>query len=297
CRERNGQTASAWTHFRQAAAMARKSGERKREKYALSRARRLTGKLSYLVVSVPRDSRLPGLTITRNGEPLAEAAWNQETPIDPGLCKIVVEAPGYQRHLAEITVAPGAGQTEGVIPALRRATVPERPSPDSGSRASAGDGDGDGDARDGDAVAPLGDDRDDDGERVAPDYRDTDRRDRGMSGGRKAALVTGVLGVAMLANGAVFGVLAESKWSEAQDGPCDSDNRCTEEGVALVDDAKLRGTVANVSFATGAAVAVLSVVLWLSSSPSRAADENDSRAVFSPRLGPDQVGAAVTIRF
>ena len=76
CREKNGQLASAWGHFVEAARLAR--GQGAIEKSARDRADALEPKLSYLVVAVPDDVRVDGLVVKRDGVPMDPAGTSQD---------------------------------------------------------------------------------------------------------------------------------------------------------------------------------------------------------------------------
>ena len=95
CREKNGQLASAWAAFLKAAGTAKRAGnDGAREAEAKRRATALTSRLSYLTISVADSSKVDGLVIQRNGEPVDPALWNTGVPVDPGVYEISGQAPG-----------------------------------------------------------------------------------------------------------------------------------------------------------------------------------------------------------
>jgi len=67
CREQNHELASAWSAYKDA--LTRVKDPRKRD-IASAKAAAIEPRLSYLTVSVPEESRVDGLEITRNGRPL-----------------------------------------------------------------------------------------------------------------------------------------------------------------------------------------------------------------------------------
>src|SRR5258705_11524929 len=79
CREQNHQLASAWSAYKDA--LNRVKDPRKRE-LAAARVAALEPRLSYLTVSVPEDSRVDGLVITRNGGAPDLGLWNRAIPVD-----------------------------------------------------------------------------------------------------------------------------------------------------------------------------------------------------------------------
>ncbi|NVB77172.1 MAG: hypothetical protein HOV81_02150 [Kofleriaceae bacterium] len=104
CREKNGQTASAWAMFVKAAAGAKRADDDKRASEARRRADALDSKLVYLTIEVPEDSRVDELVIKRNDVALDAAQLDQRVPVDPGDYTISAEAPGYKRWSERVTV-------------------------------------------------------------------------------------------------------------------------------------------------------------------------------------------------
>jgi hypothetical protein len=74
----------------------------------------------------------------------------------------------------------------------------------------------------------------------------------------------GVLGAVGLGAGSVLGLLASSKNADSK-AHClpDDENRCSERGVELRDDAFVLADVATVGFVVGGAALGTAVVLWL----------------------------------
>jgi hypothetical protein len=126
CWQRLGKTASAWAQFREAEIIA---GQEKdaREKVAHERAERLAPTLSTLVITLPRESATPGLTVLRDGHPVGEAVFGTKTPIDPGPHVISASASGYKSWETKITVGANADEAKIVVPSLER--LPAAPPP------------------------------------------------------------------------------------------------------------------------------------------------------------------------
>jgi hypothetical protein len=95
CRERQGQTATAWTLFREAKALAERTKD-KRATEATARAAALEANLAYFTVTVAADRRVEGLVIKRNGRVVDPALWNQPVPLDPGDYVIEGSAPKHE---------------------------------------------------------------------------------------------------------------------------------------------------------------------------------------------------------
>jgi hypothetical protein len=82
------------------------------------------------------------------------------------------------------------------------------------------------------------------------------------SGQRALAWTLGGVGVAGLATGAVFGVLASSSWKKAEQSCADYPYECTIEGIDHANTAGTRADVATAAFIVGAAALGTSVVLF-----------------------------------
>jgi hypothetical protein len=118
CYEKNGQTASAWVSFRDAAARAATAGQKQAQAAALVRADALATKLVHLKLTLAPDARRPGLEIKRDGEPVSNAELGIDVPVDPGVHKLEVTAPGHVPWTKDVTISQGAPLETVVIPAL-----------------------------------------------------------------------------------------------------------------------------------------------------------------------------------
>lgn len=128
CREKNGQLASAWGHFVEAARLAR--GQGAIEKSARDRADALEPKLSYLVVAVPDDVRVDGLVVKRDGVPMDPAEWNRKMPIDGGRHVVEARAPAHEPWSTSVVVEPSGDEKSLTVPAFR--AMPLRSAPGTG---------------------------------------------------------------------------------------------------------------------------------------------------------------------
>lgn len=89
---------------------------------------------------------------------------------------------------------------------------------------------------------------------VAPSHRGVDRQ-------RIAAIASGVLGVAAIGTGAVFGLRSLSKHRES-DEHCGSTTCRDAKGVTLMEDARTAGDVSTVAFIIGGVACGAAAVLW-----------------------------------
>ena len=92
CYEKNGQTASAWARYIEAASLARQAGQLDREKYAGEQAALLEPRLLRLVIRVA--SAPNGLSVMRDGLPVDAAVRGAAVPVDPGKHVVEARAPG-----------------------------------------------------------------------------------------------------------------------------------------------------------------------------------------------------------
>ncbi len=105
CYEHLGRTASAWTEFGEAFAIAQRTGRSAEAAEAAKRQAALEPMLSRLVVRVAHAT--PGLQVSRDGAELPSAAWGTAIPVDPGAHEVRAAAPGREPWSTTVTVASG----------------------------------------------------------------------------------------------------------------------------------------------------------------------------------------------
>jgi hypothetical protein len=239
CYEHVGRTASAWSSFLNLAATARRNGGPKaeeREKVAKERANAIAPKLTQLAISVPDAVKVPGLVIKRDGESVHSGQWGSPVPVDPGNHTIEASAPGKQTWTKTQDVE-GVGQI---------VTIQVDPLGDTPAQVTA--------PAPGGAPSPVPN---------APPKTEPAR----SSPLKTAGLVVGAVGIAGLGVGAVFGVLAMSKNSNANDSHCGAafggTNNCDSTGLSLRSDAVKFGNVSTVSFIAGGVLAAGGACLWI----------------------------------
>ncbi len=129
CYERNGQLASAWVTFRDAAAIASRTGRTAWAEQARSRADLLEPRVPTITIRVDSLTAPRGIVVTRNGTDVPPAAWGSAIPVDAAEQVVVARAPGKVAWSA--TVAIGADRRHAVvdIPTLR--DEPRPPPPES----------------------------------------------------------------------------------------------------------------------------------------------------------------------
>lgn len=108
CEERRNHIAAAWEAFTEAKTVAERDRDVVRAKAAAKEAERraaaLAPRLPYLLIAVTRTD---GLQITRDGEPVPEATWDHEVPIDPKTYSLTASAPHHSGWTQEITLVEG----------------------------------------------------------------------------------------------------------------------------------------------------------------------------------------------
>lgn len=118
CYEAIGRTASAWTLYMEVAAASLAEGRASREATARERALAVKSKLSYLIIEVPHEARVPGLVIERSGERVGEAQWGARVPVDPGEHRVRLSAPEKKDWEANVKVPNGPGSETVKVPVL-----------------------------------------------------------------------------------------------------------------------------------------------------------------------------------
>ncbi len=273
CREKNGQLATAWAAFRKAAASAKTAGDAKREAEARRRAGALEAKMSYLTINV--GDKLEGLQVARNGTAIDPALWNAAVPVDPGEYEIVAQAPGHDRWSSRIKVASDAQHAAVDVPKLKaagEAAVDKKPMPT--------------EVKPKPAEAKAKTEPDEQPEPPAPAHASS------FTGTRKIAVAVGVLGVAGIAVGAVFGSKANDL--ESQSNKICPTATCNDmHALQLNSDAKSDALISNIGFIGGGAAVAGAVVLWFVGAPKAA---QESVAV-TPLVGRTSVGLGLGGRF
>jgi serine/threonine-protein kinase len=263
-----GKTASAWTRYKAAANLARQIGDSNRAAIANKKAGEISGKLTFLIVSVPEP--VAGLEVSAAGNAVSAALFGQRIPVDPGTIEITARAPDHEPFTTSIdTGQPGAAVTATVprLSSVEKPVTGTDPVTDPGPQ-----------------TTPPGPDP----------IVDTGPEDPGRSR-RYLGLGVGAAGVVGLGVGLVFGASASSKWNGAfDDGLCDeATNVCTPEGQEQTDSARTAATISTIAVAGGVALIGAGVVLYLTA-PKRA---NARSARLAPVVGDREIGVALSGAF
>lgn len=261
CREKNNQLATAWGLFVDAERETR--GDAKLvalNKTAKSRSTALEARLSYLIIAVPDESRVEGLTVLRNGALLDEGLWNRAIPVDGGAIVIAGRAPGHEEWSTTVDVPIESGKISVEVPRFKelKALVDPKSGPD----------------------------HPDDG-------LGAEDSPRALTSRRKVALGLAGTGLVALGVGVALGVQARGLRDDAlalcPSNPCAS----FDEANAGVERARQRALFANISYGAGAALAIGAAILWLTDSPKSAR----ARTALTPRVSSEYAGIAMSGSF
>lgn len=256
CYEKNKQTASAWATYKEAASAAQALGRKDWEKLATQRAAGLEPKLARLTVKV--DAPTPEMEVRRDGTSLSQPSWGVPIPVDVGEHAVEATAPGHLAFKATASVAKDGATVEVVIPALE----PE-------ARAA--------------PAAPV--------VAAAPPSAPRDASGSG-SGQRTLGLVVGGVGVAGLAAGAVTGLMAMGKSSDAK-AECPNDGLCTSRAaVDASEGARTLGLVSTIAFVAGGVGVAAGAALVLTAPSTRTTGARAPIRV-APNAGPGGAGLTV----
>lgn len=221
-----GQTASAWSTYREAEAGARKASQPDREKIAHDKAAALEPQLSRVVLSVADGVDPTGISVRLGEQTLGAATLGVALPVDPGRYDLQVTTGDGRRFTQSIEVTAGGPEQRIVL------TPPATGAPTSAS--------------------------------AAPSTSDDAIEGSAWNGQKTAAVASLGVGAVGVGIGAVFGLLASGSWSDADAlcGPGDP-RQCTPAGAELGEDASTQALVSTLGFGVGVAGIAAGVVLWL----------------------------------
>lgn len=259
CYERIGRTASAWALFSEAQARAKAAEQAQRQRIAEERAASLATRLSKLALELGDNVGVAGVELRLNDVLVPSASWGLELPVDPGVQRLSLTAPGRQPWQGSVTVADGPSTRHFTLPELapvaQPTTVGHAPPLAAPARATA-----------------------------APEEPGTYPAWLGYA--------VGGVGLAGLGVAGIFGYRAYDLNDRSLEECSSLDaNACTSRGDSLRDDARSAGVTSTVFAVAGGALLAGGLTLVLLR-PSRA----ETRAValtLSPRLSTSGAVAGV----
>jgi hypothetical protein len=235
CYENNGQTASAWAEFRQAASVAAQRQD-PREAVAKRRAAALEPKLNKVTVFLPQGESVPGLEVRRDGVILANAEIGIPVPVNPGIHAFAANAPGRKPWSANIDV-PSSRRDPVVIniPSLEAGDTPATPPPPSPPPA---------------AEPPPA--------QPAPVVEDTS-----WSTTRIVGVSAGAVGVVGIGIGAILGLSAKAALDASNEGGHCLGNSCDPTGTDKRNSALDLATGSTIAFVAGGVLLAGGAALFL----------------------------------
>jgi hypothetical protein len=242
CHETVGKIASAWGEFRAVEQMAKQANREDRMKLAHERAEKLEPRLPRIKVLVPADAKVQGLTIKVDGEVKGEPLWTG-VAVDPGTRTVEASAPGKKTATLKVKV-----DDEGALVPITIPKLDDAPKPPPGGASS--------------SSAQTG---------PTDDELSSNRSKKTMG------FVVGGLGLAAMATGGVFGVLAIMRDGEAHDQcpkPCFVGSKEAQAADTTTDRALLFANVSNVVIPLGAIALIIGGYLVLSAGPTERASTN-----------------------
>lgn len=265
CRELNGQLATAWALFLDAARQTRspaRKADQQMHATATERAARLEARLSTLRIAVPPASRIAGLEVMRDGDVLEPATWNKPVPIDGGTYRLTARAPGRAEWSSTVTVATERDARSVEIPVLRAA----EPAPVD--------------------AAPIA--------RATPGAALSSVPRATWSTRRKLAVGFAGGGALALAAGSALGVVAKQRQADAHalcpdpQLACDRADRANE----LSRSGHNLASGANAAFGVAAAATAAAVILWVTGTP-----ESHPALAVVPIASPGQIAVTASGSF
>jgi hypothetical protein len=235
CYENNGQVASAWAAFKEAAAAAALMHD-KRETVARDRATALETKIPRLMVVVSDTAAAQGLEVRRDGVIMAATAWGFALPVDPGVHTIAASAPGHMPWSTTVQVVGRADTLQVTIPALEDApplAAQER------------------------TPAPRADTVE-----TQPPPAPEAPHDSAGNGERLAGALLAGAGVLGIGVGTFFSFDAKSTYDASNRGECSTDNMCSSAGLHDRDVANQKALVATLAMGIGAAAVLSGGILY-----------------------------------
>ncbi len=245
CYEKNGQSASAWATFKDAASAAQALGRADWQKLATQRAAALELKLAKLTIRVqdPADK----IEVTRDGAQTSPASWGTPIPVDVGTHTVQATAPARKAYKITVKVAKDGDRVEVMVPKLEvgAATVATTtPPPVTGPVTPP-------------PVVHTGDDG---------------------AGQRTIGFIVGGVGVAGIAVGAVTGLVAMGKNSDSKKA-CPNDGGCPDaDAVKANDSARTFGTVSTIAFIAGGILAAAGAVVIFTAPTATSSRSASARA-------------------
>lgn len=217
CHEKEGKTASAWAEYNDLLATREKEGSSERQRIAAERIRELEPRLARITILLSDQDLVGDSVIALDTVQIRRAAVGVAMPVDPGPHLVEVSAPGKERW--SLALEPLEAGTSRLVraPALMNAPA-NRPT-------------------------------------VRPSVVQPETFERSPNRRRRAAYVSGAVGLAALAISGYLGYLAKTEWDRRND-------RCLPDcsNTSAIDAGNRAATLAHVADATVAFAVIGGVI-------------------------------------
>jgi hypothetical protein len=211
-------------------------------------------------VSVPDESRVDGLELTRNDAPVEPGSWNRAIPVDGGDYTVTGHAPGHEKWSTTVHVANEQASITVDVPKFK-------------------------------TVETLMETK----EKTKTD-KPVVRSDRPSAFTPRRKIALGVAGAGVLAAGAGIVLSIQAKGLEddaltlCPSNPCGAN---APEANALLEKGSQRALFANISYGVAGVAVIAAAVLWFTGGPAHA----DSRTAVAPVISRSTAGLAILGRF
>jgi hypothetical protein len=269
CYERNGQLASAWVTYKEAASASQKADQQERAQLARRKAAELEPKLPTLTIVVPAAADRPDLQIKRDGDAVGRAAWGVPIPVDPGAHAVDATAAGRKPWHGQASIEGTPAPTSIEVPPLEIETLPEPPPVATAPNPA--------------PLPPPG-----------PEPAAAPPASNG-SAQRVLGIVVGAVGIGGVVAGALLGEMAKSDNDDANGHCLLGNTACAPQGISLTTSARHEATGSTIGFVAGGVFLASGVVIYLTA-PSRAQTRTQTGGGvgISPMVGAGTTG--VTLR-
>lgn len=244
CYEKNGQSASAWATFKEAAAASHATNHLDWEAAARARAGKLEPDLARMSITLSAGARAQGVVVQRDESDVDAAELGSPIPIDAGVHVVRARAAGKKTWMTQVTIpGPGARHTLE-IPRLDDEPAAAAPS----------------------AASPPA--------TTSPAHPPADAPSDGSAQRLLGVAVAGA-GVIGVAVGVFFALKASSTQDEALTH-CNADNQCNADGIALGKDADSQAAASTVSFIIGGLLVAGGAALYFTAPRAPAHADRDA---------------------
>jgi hypothetical protein len=190
-----------------------------------------------VVAKGPKGEDITSGTLTLDGKDASSALQGKAIPVNPGPHKLRMEAAG---QVGEMDFVAREGQKSRAVEI---------------------------------ALKPAGEaDKSREGDKTKDDTKDG-KDEKGLPGGRVAALVLGGVGIVSLGTGIVFDRVANGQFNDVAESPCGKTKTCSSDAFSSFNTSR---TLGFLTLGIGAAALVTGVVLWFVSGGSTSKSDASS---------------------